>query len=63
MSYSHPLDLHLKKNALHHTLHVPSGEKIPQDKLKKALSSSNPLTAKRARFAETMRGWNHSGKA
>jgi hypothetical protein len=43
--------------ALRKTLKVKKGEKIPLAKLKKAEHSKNPLTAKRAHLAETMRGF------
>lgn len=42
--------------ALHKTLGVPKGNKIPESKLKKAEHSKNPTTAKRARLAETLKG-------
>lgn len=45
-----------KPGALHKALHVKAGEKIPEAKLEKALHSKNPLTAKRANFAKTLRG-------
>lgn len=61
MEYKTPLHLNLKKGALHRELKVKAGNKIPHDKLMKALGSSNPLEAKRARFAETMSHWNHKG--
>ena len=51
-----------KKGALHKALHVPQGEKIPQKKLEKAEASSNPKLAKRARLAETLKGFNRPGK-
>lgn len=41
--------------ALHKSLHVKPGEKIPESKLKKAENSKNPLTAKRAHLAETLK--------
>lgn len=41
--------------ALHETLGVPKGEKIPVKKLEKAEHSKNPLTAKRAHLAETLK--------
>jgi hypothetical protein len=62
VNYAHPLDLKLKRGALHRELHVPQGSKISHDKLEKALGSKNPLEAKRARLAETMSKWNHGGK-
>jgi len=42
--------------ALHKTLGVPEGKKIPEKKLKKAEHSKNPTTARRARLAETLKG-------
>lgn len=44
------------KGALHKTLGVPKGEKIPEKKLEKAEHSKNPLTRKRANLAETLKG-------
>lgn len=50
-------------NALHKTLGVPKGEKIPAKKLEKAAHSSNPTTRKRAVLAETLSHMNrHHGK-
>lgn len=48
--------MHMKKGALHETLHVPEGKKIPESKLKKAEHSKNPTTRKRANLAETLKG-------
>jgi hypothetical protein len=45
--------------ALHSELHVPQGEKIPEAKLTKAAHSDNPTLAKRARLAETLKGFEH----
>lgn len=42
--------------ALHKSLHVPAGEKIPSSKLKAAEHSKNPVTRKRANLAETLKG-------
>lgn len=47
--------MHLKKGALHKSLGVPEGKKIPESKLKKAEHSSNPATRKRAVLAETFK--------
>ena len=44
------------KGALHKSLHVKEGEKIPESKLKKAEHSKNPTTRKRAVLAETLKG-------
>jgi len=41
--------------ALHKSLGVPKGEKIPEKKLKKASHSKNTLLRKRAVLAETLR--------
>ena len=43
------------KGALRKALHVKKGEKIPEAKLKKAEHSKNPITAKRAHLAETLK--------
>lgn len=48
-----------KPGSLKKTLHVKKGEKIPLSKLEKAEHSRSPLTRKRARLAETLRGFNH----
>lgn len=41
--------------ALHKSLHVKEGEKIPAKKLEKAEHSKNPTTRKRAALAETLK--------
>lgn len=43
------------KGALHNSLHVKEGEKIPESKLKKAEHSKNPKLRKRAVLAETLK--------
>ena len=43
------------KGALRKSLHVKEGEKIPESKLKKAEHSKNPVLAKRAHLAETLK--------
>lgn len=43
------------KGALHKSLGVPEGKKIPDKKIKKAEQSKNPTLAKRARLAETLK--------
>ena len=43
------------KGALHKTLNVPQGQKIPAKKLEKAEHSKNPTTRKRAVLAETLK--------
>jgi hypothetical protein len=40
--------------ALHKTLGVPAGKKIPASKLAKATHSKNPTTRKRANLAKTL---------
>ena len=47
------------KGMLHEDLNVPKGKKIPTAKLKKAEHSKNPTVAKRARLAETLKGFKH----
>jgi hypothetical protein len=42
--------------ALHKSLGVPEGERIPAKKLDKAAHSDNPKLARRARLAETLKG-------
>lgn len=42
--------------ALHKSLGVPQGEKIPAAKIDKAANSSNPTLAKRANLAKTLKG-------
>ena len=48
--------------ALHKSLHVPEGKKIPASKLKKAEHSKNPTTRKRAVLAETLKKMHHKGQ-
>ena len=50
------------KGALHKSLHVPMGEKIPAKKLAKAEHSSNPKLAKRAHLAETLKHMHRANK-
>lgn len=51
---SHKVDLgkkgsfHVKEGALHEMLHVPAGEKIGEERMRKAAKSKNPLLRKRA---------------
>jgi hypothetical protein len=45
--------------ALHKSLGVAEGKKIPDAKLKKAEHSKNPTTAKRAHLAETLKKMHH----
>jgi hypothetical protein len=44
--------------ALHEELHVPKGKKIPTSKLKKAEKKGGKI-GKRARLAETLKGFKH----
>jgi hypothetical protein len=44
--------------ALHEQLHVPQGEKIPEKKLEKAAHSENPTLRRRAKLAETLKGFH-----
>lgn len=46
---------------LHRELDVPEGEKIPEDKMDKALHSDDPKEKKRAEFAEELEGFHHKG--
>ena len=45
--------------ALHRTLGVPEGQKIPEAKLEEAKHSKNPTTRRRAALAETLKGMHH----
>lgn len=44
--------------SLHKALHVAEGEKIPEKKLAKATHSKNPHIARKARLAETLKGFH-----
>jgi hypothetical protein len=46
-----------KPGALHKSLGVPKGKKIPEAKLEKAEHSKNPTVKKRAVLAETLKGF------
>lgn len=59
MAYAKPMNLNLKKGALHEALGVKMGEKIPESSLDKALGSKSPLMRKRANFAKNAAGWKH----
>ena len=52
-----PMNLKLKKGALHEQLGVPKGEKIPVSTLKEKAQSKNETTRKRAQFALNARKW------
>lgn len=43
------------KGALHRSLHVPMGKKIPMDKIEKAEHSKSPLLRKRANLSQTFK--------
>ena len=47
--------------ALHKSLGVPQGEKIPAEKLEAAAHSSDATTRKRANLAMTLKGMHHGG--
>ena len=55
----HRVVMHLNKGGLHRALHVPEGEKIPEEKLSSARNSSNEHVKKMAELAHTMAGWKH----
>lgn len=59
---SKPMNLHLKKGALHKDLGVPQGQKIPASKLASAKNSSSPLERKRANFAINAKKWQHKAE-
>jgi hypothetical protein len=48
------------KGALHKSLGVPAGKKIPAKKLAKAAHSSNPTTRRRVALAKTLKSF-HKG--
>jgi len=48
----------MNKGGLHRALGVPEGEKIPADKMQKALNSKNAHVRKMASFAQTMKGFS-----
>ncbi len=48
--------------ALHRSLHVAEGKKIPEGKLEKAEHSSSPLMRKRASLAETGKRYGGKGR-
>jgi len=53
------LNLHLKKGALHKTLGIAAGKKIPLSRERKAAHSGSKLERKRAQFAINARKWHH----
>jgi hypothetical protein len=52
----------LKEGAYRKHTKTPKGKKIPLEQIKKDEHSENPLTRKRAQFAENERHWNHKGR-
>lgn len=48
--------------ALHRSLGVPQGEKIPPAKIAAASHSDNPTLARRANLARTLAGFRHAKK-
>ena len=50
---------HLHEGGLHEALHIPAGEKIPEDRLEAARNSKNLHVKKMAEMAHTMEGWSH----
>lgn len=56
---AHPAVKPSHKGRLHRALGIPEGEKIPISRIHAAERSSDAAVAKEARYAETMRGWNH----
>ncbi len=50
---------HLRKGGLHRALGVPTGEKIPAEKISAARNSSNEHVRHMANFAHTMSGFKH----
>lgn len=46
-------DVTIKKGALHKSLGIPKGERIPEHRLEKAAHSKSPLLRKRANLAMT----------
>jgi hypothetical protein len=77
MAKRKPMNLKLKKGALHETMGVKPGEKIPKSAVNKLASakpgtkvdvngkeiSATPLQKKRAQFAKNAAKWNHKGKS
>jgi hypothetical protein len=51
-------DAHIKKGALHREMGVPLGKKIPEGRLKAAEKKGGTL-GRRARLAETLKGFHH----
>ncbi len=51
-----------QKGKLHRELGIPEGQKIPKDRLRSAMNSSNPEVRRDAIRANTMEHWNHGGR-
>lgn len=49
------------KGALHRSLGVPAGDKIPAGKMAQAKNSRNPRVRKMAALAHTLKGLNKGG--
>lgn len=47
----------MKKGALHEQLGIKEGKKIPESRLKKAEHSKNKTLSRRAKLAETLKGF------
>ena len=58
-NYSKPLDIKIKKGALHEALGMKEDEPISTSKLESAKNSNSPLMRKRATFALNARSWKH----
>ena len=54
-----PMNLKLKKGALHKQLGISQNKKIPVGTLREKVKSSNETTRKRAQFALNARKWKH----
>lgn len=48
-----------KPGALHKEMGIPEGKTIPEGQLEAAANSENPLKARRARLAMTLKGFAH----
>lgn len=59
MNYPKPMNIKVKKGALHEALGMKDAEKIPESTLEDAKESSSPLMRKRATFALNAKGWKH----
>lgn len=56
---THRVVMHLHKGGLHRALGIPEDEKIPEDKIKSAMNSTNEHVRRMASLAHTMVGWKH----